>query len=46
MSKVMKIILIVLLVVVLAVVGVGMYVLSSMRSNAVQTVAKPTKTDG
>ena len=43
MSKVMKIILIVLLVIVLAVVGVGMYVLSSMRSNAVQTVAKPTE---
>ena len=43
MSKVMKTILIVLLVVVLAVVGVGMYVLSSMRSNAVQTVAKPTE---
>ncbi|MEA4869701.1 MAG: LCP family protein [Christensenella sp.] len=43
MSKVMKIILIVLLVVVLSVVGVGMYVLSSMRSNAVQTVAKPTE---
>ena len=43
MSKVMKIILIVLLVVVLAVVGVGMYVLSSMRSDAVQTVAKPTE---
>ena len=43
MSKVMKIILIVLLVIVLAIVGVGMYVLSSMRSNAVQTVAKPTE---
>ena len=43
MSKVMKIILIVLLVIVLAVVGAGMYMLSSMRSNAVQTVAKPTE---
>ena len=43
MSKVMKIILIVLLVIVLAVVGVGLYVLSSMRSDAVQTVAKPTE---
>ena len=43
MSKVMKIILIVLLIIVLAVVGVGLYVLSSMRSDAVQTVAKPTE---
>jgi polyisoprenyl-teichoic acid--peptidoglycan teichoic acid transferase len=43
MSKVMKIVLIVILVIVLAVVGVGMYVLSSMRSDAVQTVAKPTE---
>ena len=41
MSKVMKIVLIVLLVVVLAVVGLGLYVLSSMRADAVQTVEKP-----
>lgn len=41
MSKVMKIILIALLVVVLAVVGVGLYVLSSMRSDAVVTIEKP-----
>ena len=42
MSKVMKGILIVLLIIVLAVVGVGLYVLSSMRADAVETVAKPT----
>ncbi len=42
MSKAMKIVLIVLLIVVLAVVGVGLYVLSSMRADAVETVAKPT----
>ena len=42
MSKVMKGILIVLLIVVLAVVGVGLYVLSSMQADAVETVAKPT----
>jgi len=41
MSKVMKIVLIVLLVIVLAVVGLGVYVLTSMRSNAVETVDKP-----
>lgn len=41
MSKVMKIVLIVLLVIVLAVGGVGLYVLSSMRADAVDTVAKP-----
>ena len=38
----MKIILVVLLIVVLAVVGIGYYVLSSMRADAVETVAKPT----
>lgn len=42
MSKVMKVILVVLLIIVLAVVGIGLYVLSSMRSGAVETVAKPT----
>lgn len=42
MSKVMKGILIVLLIIVLAVVGVGLYVLSNMRADAVETVAKPT----
>lgn len=41
MSKVMKIVLIVLLVIVLAVVGLGVYVLTSMRANAVETVEKP-----
>jgi len=41
MSKVMKIVLIVLLVIVLAVVGLGVYVLTSMRSDAVETVEKP-----
>ena len=41
MSKVMKIVLIVLLVVVLAVIGVGLYVLTSMRADAVQIVEKP-----
>lgn len=41
MSKVMKIVLIVLLVVVLAVIGLGLYVLSSMRADAVETVEKP-----
>ena len=41
MSKVMKIVLIALLVVVLAVVGLGVYVLTNMRSEAVQTVEKP-----
>ncbi len=41
MSKVMKIILIVLLVIVLAIAGVGTYVLTSMRSKAVETVEKP-----
>ncbi len=41
MSKVMKIILIALLVVVLVVGGVGLYVLSSMRAGAVETVEKP-----
>jgi polyisoprenyl-teichoic acid--peptidoglycan teichoic acid transferase len=43
MSKVMKTVLIVVLVIVLAVVGVGLYVLSSMRADAVETVAKPTE---
>lgn len=43
MSKVMKGILIVMLIIVLAVVGVGLYVLSSMRADAVETVAKPTE---
>ncbi len=43
MSKIMKIVLIVMLIVVLAVVGVGLYVLSSMRADAVETVAKPTE---
>jgi len=38
----MKVILVVLLIIVLAVVGVGLYVLSSMRADAVETVAKPT----
>ena len=42
MSRVMKVILVVLLIIVLAVVGVGLYVLSSMRADAVETVAKPT----
>lgn len=42
MSKVMKIILVVILIIVLAVVGVGFYVLSNMRADAVETVAKPT----
>ena len=41
MSKVMKIVLIVLLVVVLAVVGLGVYVLTNMHADAVQTVEKP-----
>jgi len=41
MSKVMKIALIVLLVIVLAVVGVGVYVLTNMRAGAVETVEKP-----
>ena len=41
MSKVMKIVLIALLVVVLAVVGLGVYVLTNMRADAVQTVEKP-----
>lgn len=41
MSKVMKIVLIVLLVIVLAVVGLGVYVLTSMRSDAVEIVEKP-----
>lgn len=45
MSKVMKIVLIVLLVVVLAVVGLGVYVLTSMRADAVQTVEKPVDMD-
>ena len=43
MSKVMKIVLIILLVVVLAIIGVGLYVLSSVRADAVETVAKPTE---
>lgn len=43
MSKIMKIVLIVFLVIVLAVVGVGLYVISSMRAGAVETVAKPTE---
>ena len=42
MSKAMKIVLIVLLIVVLAVIGGGLYVLSNMRADAVDTVAKPT----
>jgi LCP family protein required for cell wall assembly len=41
MSKVMKIVLIALLVVVLTVGGIGLYVLSSMRADAVETVEKP-----
>ena len=41
MSRVMKIVLIVLLVIVLAVVGVGVYVLTNMRADAVETVEKP-----
>ncbi|MEN6634661.1 MAG: LCP family protein [Clostridiaceae bacterium] len=41
MSKVMKIVLIVLLVIVLAVVGMGVYVLTNMRAGAVETVEKP-----
>ena len=41
MSKVMKIVLIVLLVIVLAVVGMGFYVLTNMRADAVETVEKP-----
>ncbi|NLI54990.1 MAG: LCP family protein [Clostridiales bacterium] len=41
MSKVMKIVLIALLVVVLAVAAVGVYVLTSMRSDAVVTIEKP-----
>ncbi len=41
MSKVMKIVLIALLVVVLAVVGLGLYVLTNMRADAVQTIEKP-----
>jgi len=41
MSKAMKIVLIVLLVVVLAVGGLAWYIIGSMRSDAVQTVAKP-----
>ncbi len=45
MSKVMKVILVVLLIIVLAVVGIGLYVLSSMRSDAVDTVAKPDDLD-
>ena len=45
MSKVMKIVLIVLLVIVLAVVGVGFYVLTNMRADAVQTVEKPVDLD-
>lgn len=45
MSKVMKIVLIALLVVVLVVVGLGVYVLTSMRADAVQTVEKPTDID-
>jgi polyisoprenyl-teichoic acid--peptidoglycan teichoic acid transferase len=43
MSKIMKIVLIILLVIVLAVIGVGLYVLTSMRAGAVETVAKPTE---
>ena len=39
----MKGVLIVLLIIVLAVVGVGLYVLSSMRADAVDTVAKPAE---
>ena len=42
MTKVMKIILITLLVIVLAGIGLIWYVLGSMRSGAVDTVAKPT----
>ena len=42
MSKVMKIVLIVLLVIVLAVVGLGVYVLTNMRAGAVETVEKPS----
>ncbi len=41
MSKIMKIVLIVLAVLVLAVLIVGIYVLTSMRADAVETVAKP-----
>ena len=41
MSKVMKIVLIALLVVVLAVVGLGVYVLTNMHAGAVQTIEKP-----
>lgn len=41
MSKVMKIVLIVLLVIILAVVGLGVYMLTSMRANAVEIVEKP-----
>ena len=41
MSKVMKIVLIVVLVIVLAVVGLGVYVLTSMRADAVETIEKP-----
>ncbi len=43
MSKVMKIVLIVVLVLVLAVVGLGIFVLTSMRADAVQTVEKPVE---
>ena len=41
MSKVMKIVLIVLLVLILAVIGIGVYVLTSVRADAVETVEKP-----
>ena len=41
MSKVMKIALIILLVLILAVIGVGVYVLTSVRADAVETVEKP-----
>lgn len=41
MSNVMKTVLILLLIIVLAVAGVGVYVLTSMRSDAVETVEKP-----
>lgn len=41
MSKVMKIVLLVLLAVVLVVAGLGVYVLTSMRADAVQTIEKP-----
>ena len=41
MSKVMKIALIILLVLILAVIGIGVYVLTSVRADAVETVEKP-----